>query len=160
MVIENPSFVIKHIKSRYLILIIGFICILLVTMLDFFEENQLGLSREVYITAAVTIFVLINLYRFLMDYHYVHVGVEKEKLVLKYYSLRSFAGKRKSVEIPITGFAKFEIEKKMMGMVPYLILYQRIKGKVAKYPPISISAYTIEQISELKALLNKLQQIK
>lgn len=160
MEIENPNFVINHHKSRYMILITGVVTIILVALLDFFDEKRLGLSREVYLLASVLIFILINAYRFLKDYYYVNISIAKEKLVLKYYSLKAFAGKRKSIEIPVSTFIKYEIRNEMLGLVPYLTLYQRVKGKAAKYPPISLSAFTPDEIKDIRNLLDKIKSSK
>lgn len=160
MEIENPNFVINHHKSRYLILIAGVVTILMVALLDFFNEKRLGLSRETYFITSVVIFVLINAYRFIKDYYYIHISIEKEKLILKHYSLKAFAGKRKSIEIPLSTFLKYEIQNKKLGLVPYLILYQKVKGKAAKYPPISLSAFTKDEIKNIRLLLNNIKPPK
>jgi hypothetical protein len=73
--------------------------------------------------------------------------------------LRIFSAKHKSIEIPLADFIGFEITTSFNGLKKGLVLFQKMKGKKAKYPPISISALKKEQIAELEAFLKGLSKI-
>jgi hypothetical protein len=59
------------------------------------------------------------------------------------------------VQIPKQHFVKFEIVKYFFGFEEKLILYQNYRNKVAKYPPISLSAVDKADKEKLKNTLQR-----
>jgi hypothetical protein len=91
------------------------------------------------------------------DHNYFYYTDQRLKLVFRYYSVASFISNPNSVEIKKTDFLKFEVEKKLLGLRKYLILYQKTPKGVAKYPPISIS---LLKKAEEKVLSDSLLKVK
>jgi len=154
MLIDNSNIVVKDRKILYFSAIILLTLILLSFVVDFFDEPVYGLTREIFIIAVCTIYVAINIYRFLLDLNYFSYNDQGDKLVFKYYSLRPFMQKRRTIEIPKNSLMKFNISSSMLGKKKSLILYQRINNNTAKYPPISISALSKQELHDLKASLH------
>lgn len=154
MVIENPSFVVRNLKFRYLFIIGLSLFITLILVLEFFEEPRFGFSRYDYAIMFTMVFVMVSIYRYLMNYNYVNLSVQNGKLSLKYYSLRPFQSNRKNIEIPVQSFLKYELNPGFFKLNPKLYLFQRIQGRVAKYPPVSLSALNNKDITEIRQLLD------
>lgn len=154
MIIDNSHAVIRDRKMMYLMAISLTIIIPCFFFIDIFEEPFLGIPREYYVIAVCSIYVLINIYRFLLNLNYIYYNDQGGKLVLKYYSLRPFMQKKQSIEIPAGSLVKFKIIKRIASLRKSLVLYQRINNKIAKYPPISLSALKKSEFNNLISALN------
>lgn len=160
MTIDNARVVVTDRKLLYLLAIGSAILILAVFVIDEYDDKVLGLSRYTYTLIIATFYVIINIYRFLLDLTYFYFSDADNKIVIRYYSLRPFMQKRRTIEIPISQFLKYSIEDSFFGQKKQLILYQTIKNKSAKYPPISISALNKDELKSLKETLKKHAQVK
>jgi hypothetical protein len=158
MIIDNTTAVIKDRKMMYL-LAIGLIIVLSIILFsDFFDDPVLGISREYYILFFCLLYILINVYRFMLNMNYIHFDSENGKISIKYYSLRPFMQQRKAIEIPKNSLIKFELKKTLLGLKESLILYQQINKKIAKYPPISIAALKKDERKNLIIALRSLAE--
>jgi len=154
MTIDNSPVVIRDRKLMY-ILVISLILLLSVILIsDFFEQPIFGISREFYAITIATLYILINAYRFFLDLNFINFSDQEGKFIIRYYSLRPFMQKHQSIEIIQNTFVKYEIISKAAGLKKYLILYQRVRNKIAKYPPLSITALTIDELNSILASLN------
>ena len=158
MKIENSAFVVRERKLMYLSTISLTILIPIIFLAEFFDTPVLGISREYYIIGIAFLYILLHLYRHWLNLNFIEAVTEDNKFILRYYSLRIFSAKHKSIEIPLADFMGFEITKSFKGLKKNLVLFQRIKGKKAKYPPISISALKKEQIAEFETFLKGLSK--
>lgn len=159
MKIENSAFVVRERKLMYLSTISLTILIPIIFLAEFFDTPVLGINREFYIIDIALLYILLHLYRHWLNLNFIEVVTEDSKLIFRYYSLRIFSAKHKSIEIPLSDFIGFEIATSFKGLKKSLILFQKMKGKKAKYPPISISALTKEQVVELEAFLKSSSKI-
>jgi len=149
MEIDNSPQVVKDRKIMYG-MVVGLIVLITAIMLaDIFDQPLFKISREYYVLAVAVIYVLANIYRFLLDLNYFNYSDQGGKILIKYYSLRPFMQKYKTIEITRGSLVKYEIKKLMLGRKKQIILFQKIKNKIAKYPPISISALNKEEINTL-----------
>ncbi len=150
------------VKIRKLFLTIILAALLLVVYVGDFVEPLIGINKNYIALVFVLVYIFIFLYFHILDLNYIYYTDENGKIVLRYYSLRSISKGYKSIEIPKKEFVKFEIQKSFFDLKEYLILFQRMKKGVAKYPPVSISALNHEQRSELKKsltdVLNSMKQ--
>jgi len=143
------------------ILVISLILLLSgILISDFFDEPFLGRSREFYAIMIAAIYILINAYRFFLDLNFINFSDQEGKIIIKYYSLRPFMQKHRSIEISQNSFVKFEIIGKAAGIKKYLVLYQRIQNKIAKYPPISITALTNDELNSILTSLSSKVSVK
>jgi len=143
------------------ILVVSLIVILSIILIsDFFDNPIFGRSREFYSITISALYVLINAYRFFLDLNFINYSDQEGKITLRYFSLRPFMQKHKSIEISKNSFIKYEIISKAAGLKKYLILYQRVQNKIAKYPPISITALTNDELNSILASLNRISTVK
>jgi len=99
------------------------------------------------------IFLLFYWFQYKMEYTYFYFSNHSKNLVFKFYSLRNFYGKPKSIEIPKPNFVKYDIEMSFFNKKDSLLLYQKTPKGIAKYPPISITLLNKKQKTELKRTL-------
>lgn len=154
MIINNTKVVIRDRMLMYIMAISLTVIIPLICLSDFFDNPIFGLSRELYIIIVCAAYVFYNIYRFYLNLNFFFFNDQSEKIILKYYSLRPFMQKRRSIEIAKGSLVNFEVNKSFIGRKKRLVLYQRINNKIAKYPPISISALNKEEYDDLVTALN------
>jgi len=88
-----------------------------------------------------------------MAYTYFYFSNNGKNLVFKFYSLRFLYGKPKTIEIPKSSLVKYDIITSFFNKKDSLVLYQKTKKGVAKYPPISLTLLGRNKKTELKRAL-------
>lgn len=109
----------------------------------------LGISSAACTIILTIVFLAIILFPVILKYQYVFYSDEGNDIVLRYFSTGVVAGNKNSVEINKRAFTGFRIEKELFGTVQRLVLFQRLKEGVAKYPPIYLSALSRSQKQKL-----------
>jgi hypothetical protein len=125
--------------------------ILILLLIDFFDE-----IRAYLILGFSVIYLIYILYIYFRDYYYIYFNDESNKILLRYYSLRPLSQTKRSIEIQRGNLSRFEIKTSTLGLNEKIILYQKVKGGVYKYPPISITALSKQEKNHLIQALNKL----
>jgi len=118
------------------------------------EDPVLGLGKNHLIIIVAVIYFLIIIINFFRQQNYFYFNDSGKNIIVRYYPLRPMASSRKSVEIPKSRFAGFEIHDQMLGLKKILILKMVLKESVASYPPISISSLTREELDILTRQLS------
>jgi len=104
------------------------------------------------------IFLIFNWFQYQMDYTYFYFSNKGNNLIFRFYSLRNFLGKPKTIEFSREKFVKYDIVTGFFNQKDSLVLYQKTPKGVAKYPPISLTLLTKKQKTELKRALFALTQ--
>ena len=95
---------------------------------------------------------------YMMDFSYFYFSDNGKKLVFRFYSMRIFYGKPRTIEITKDSFLKYELATSFFSAKESLLLFQKTPKGVAKYPPIPITLLNKRQKTDLKrtlfALLN------
>ena len=115
----------------------------------------LGLNDTVWTLILVGVYLITAFLPMMLNYQYVFFSDEGENLVFRYFTAGIVGGKKNSVEINKQTFKGYKTGSRYFGLVRSIILYQKIGGNIAKYPPIYISALKQKQRSGLFAALNK-----
>jgi len=103
------------------------------------------------------LFLIFNWFQYKMEYTYFYFSNNGKNLIFRFYSLRNFYGKPKTIEISRTCFMKYDIATSFFNTKESLVLYQRTTKGVAKYPPISLTLLSKRQKTELKRALFSIQ---
>jgi hypothetical protein len=144
-------------RLRGLITAVIFTClIILILLADVFEEVHFGISRSYLVIFFSAIYLIVILYIYLKDYHYIYFNDESNKILLRYYSMRPFSQAKRSIEIPKGNLSKYENRTGTFGLNDKIVLYQKVKAGVYKYPPVSITALSPQEKNQLIQALNKL----
>ena len=110
-----------------------------------YTVSSLSMKKEMVFTGCAS-FVLL----------YIYFNDETNKIILRYYSMHPLSQAKRSIEIPRDSFSKYEIAESLFGIKTKIILYQKVKGGVYKYPPVSISALSPAEKEQLIQSLNRM----
>ncbi|MCX7987761.1 MAG: hypothetical protein N2662_12560 [Bacteroidales bacterium] len=160
MEIDNSSYVFKNRKRMYIYTIAVAIILPIILLSEWFDKPIFGLSRHFFAAIILIIYLTYYVIRYFLNLNFVQVSVASNKLSLKYYSLRPLTKSHNSIEIPLQAFEGYKINTRFFGLKKDLILFQRVQGKIAKYPPVSLSALNKKQLEQLLILLNAVSQKK
>ena len=130
--------------------------IIFILLAGIFDAPILGITRSYFILAISVIYLVLIIYNYLKDYYYIYFNDETNKIILRYYSMHPLSQAKRSIEIPRDSFSKYEIAESLFGIKTKIILYQKVKGGVYKYPPVSISALSPAEKEQLIQSLNRM----
>jgi len=140
---------------RLLMAIIFTILIVLILLTDWFDNPEGQLNKYHLIIAISVVYVTISLVNYLKLPYYVYFSDTDDMIIIRYYSVSIFNSKKNSIEIPKKQFVRFETRKFFFGSGEKLIVYQNFRKKIAKYPPISLSAVDKKDRERIKNALRK-----
>ncbi|MFO7934750.1 MAG: hypothetical protein R6U78_11790 [Bacteroidales bacterium] len=140
MKVDNQRNTYRIWLSRLIMAIVFTLAIIVIIFLPWFESRHLGINKYHVIIAIALIYIVINVVNYLKVPYYVYYSDQGEMIVMRYYQMSLFTNRKHSIEIPKKQFIKFELEPFLLGTQQRIILYQHFRNRVAKYPPISLSA--------------------
>lgn len=163
MILQNNTFAGKS-KIQRIIGLIALMLVFVITLLwnglaiDFGWYQLLPSQKAVILLIASIAYALYNWLRFKKKYCFVYfTDDDKEHLVFRFYHIKLIGKKYTTYKIPVQLYAKYEILH--TKNLPELILYQKTQsGKLAKYPPISLSALNNAELKELTETLDTYQK--
>jgi hypothetical protein len=100
----------------------------------------LGMSDILWTIILIAIWLAVAFMPMALNYQYIRYSDDGEKIIFRYFSAGMIGGRKNSVEITKHSFSGYEVETKLFGLVRSIILYQKFREGVAKYPPVYISA--------------------
>lgn len=100
----------------------------------------LGISETIWVVTLSVAYVLVAYYPTLLKYNYIYFSDDGKSVIIRYYSAGIMKGARHSVEIPKHAFSGYSKGNLIPGLIPYIIVYEKRQGKIAKYPPVYLSA--------------------
>jgi hypothetical protein len=119
-----------------------------------FNDPVLGLEKGHYLIIACVLYIAVWVYHFLLKPYFVFFTDNGNKIIFRYYPISALNRKKHSIEIPKDTFLRYKTETYFLGK-ERLFLYQRLKNKIAKYPPVNLSALGKNDIIRLKRALDQ-----
>lgn len=123
--------------------------IMTILLSELLDKPLLGIGKAQAIYLLTGIYILAVIYNYIRDYHYIYFSDEGNKLILRYYSMRPLSQAKRSIEIPKGTLSRYELKSSLLGLRQKLILFQKVKGGVYKYPGVSITALAEEEKKKL-----------
>lgn len=160
MKIDNQKNIYRIWLRKMAFTIIFTASIITVMFLKAFDHPESPITKYHVIIAISVVFIIISTIGVFRNPYYFYFDDSKDVLVFRYYPVGIFNSKKNSVQIPKQQFVKFEIVKYFFGMEEKLILYQNYRNKVAKYPPITLSAVDKADKEKLKNILQRYSEKK
>jgi CDP-diglyceride synthetase len=155
MVIDIKRTVIKT-QLRRLIVVVFFILVILIVLLGVSEKHTvLGMNKYQWAMIIGLLYFLSIVFESVLELNYIYYSDRDDPIVFRYFSMSIFNKKKNSIEIPKNAFAGYQLISSLKGMKKKIILLQRIKDKIAKYPPVSISSLNKRQFRQLIDSLDK-----
>ncbi|MDR1762098.1 MAG: hypothetical protein LBR55_06580 [Bacteroidales bacterium] len=163
MVLQNNTFAGKSKIQRIvglIVLMLVFVIVLLWNGLaaDFGWHELSVMQKTIILCAVSAVYALYSWQRFKKKYCFIYfTDDDKEHLVFRFYHIKLIGKKYTTYKIPMQLYAKYEIQ--YTKNLPELVLYQKANGgKIAKYPPISLTALSKEELNTLVEVLNTYQK--
>lgn len=113
--------------------------VVLVYIADVITDPFLGMSVTVWTIGLIIIWFIIAIYPVVLNYQYVYFSDEGDMIVFRYFMASIFGGRKNSVEINKNSFAGYKTETRFLGLMHSIVLFQKLREGVAKYPPIYLS---------------------
>jgi len=146
-----------NIKLRNLFLAILFTAaFVLIAINSSINWADFGVERKYLLAGIFGLYLVINIFFFIRNYHYLFFTIQGKNLVFKFYSLRPFSAKN-SIQIPMVDLDSFEIKNKFMGLSKDLYLKQKTAKGVASYKPIGLAALNKEELNLLVEVLSRVK---
>lgn len=147
MIYSNQKNV-KKLKSW--LLITGLASLIAMTVLIFMEDFfALAILAGIFLLGLIIVAVL--------KFQFICITEERNKLILRYYSIFSIDRTYRSIEIPVEHLRKVEVSKPLFGLKWDLRFTVRIRQGIADYPPVSLSAVPLKErikiVEQLKLLV-------
>jgi hypothetical protein len=149
MIIDTKEEALTLRNTKHFAVIVFSVLIIITVFLAPFDQMVKGI---IYGTLSC-VFLAFYWFQYQMHYTYFYFSNNSKNLVFRFYSLRFFSGKPKTIEIAKSSFVKYDIVTSFFNKKDSLVLYQKTTKGVAKYPPISLTLLGKKQKTELKRAL-------
>lgn len=156
MVIDLRKTVIRKKLRSFYYAIIFTTSISLVLFVNIYSRRIFGIDKYLISIILASAYLLTIVYSFIREYNYIYYSDEKEKIILRFFSMNIFISKKSSIEIIRSEMAGYSLKKSFIGLKEKLFLYQQTKRGVAKYPGVSITALSKEEKEKLIKSLDRL----
>ncbi|PLX01150.1 MAG: hypothetical protein C0594_14125 [Marinilabiliales bacterium] len=155
MEVDNRKTLEKVKKTLFTLPVVFVTLIVGIIFLPIFDGTVLNDYRTHMAVGAGAGYFLIMIFYALKRKNYIYLSDNSSKIEMRFFSMQLFAKKRTAIEIPKTSFYKYDLQKKSIGLVEEVTLFQKTPKGVAKYPPVSITALTKKEREDFFAILNK-----
>jgi hypothetical protein len=145
MIFDNSRTIIGVRIKLFAATVLFLLYIILAYVAEIIKFPLLSMSDTAWTIFLVAVYIIVAFLPILMNYQFISYSDDGEKIIIRYFSAGMFGGKKNSIEIYKNSFSGYKIESKYFGRVQSLILFQKFKDGVAKYPPVYISALTRQE---------------
>jgi len=154
MEFDNSNALFKAMKIElYAIVLFG--ASIPVSFLGVYKNDFLPLKDYQYALLIAALFFSIGIYWYGLKQYFFSLNTNTNDIVIKYFRIvpKFITLKPKMIKIPKNTYVKYTIETSFFGKRKALILFQRTKKGVVKYPPIYITALNKDEINKLTIAL-------
>ncbi|MFC2098629.1 hypothetical protein ACFLSP_02680 [Bacteroidota bacterium] len=155
MIFDNKKTAIRIYLWKMIQASITVVLLIGIMVSGWFEKDVLGITKYQWVIIVTLVYLLMVIAARLRRLNFFYFSDDGDKILVRYYPIRPLVQKKKAVQIPKIGLAGYEINSSAMGLKKVLVLRQLVKGKVANYPPIGITALNRKEIDLLKKQLEK-----
>lgn len=155
MLLDIKRTVLK-VQLRRMISLLMVCAIIIIIILTGNRNNELlGMNKYSWSLVVGLIYILVLTIEGMLEMNYIYFSDERENIIFRYFSMSIFNRKKNSIEIPKEAFAGYEILESLNGYKKKIILKQRLKTSVVKYPAVCLNSLTNEQRNALVMCLDK-----
>lgn len=155
MVIDKQKKAINLTLRKMLMAIIFASLVILILFSGWFDKPVLGIEKLYWVIIVSALYLIYILIMMIRELHYVFYSDQGNRIVLRFYSLSPFTRRKSSIEIPKSLLGKYEYRKSWLGLKKHLILYQKVKGTLARFTPVSITSLTPAERKQVLASLER-----
>ena len=155
MVFDNKKTVVRIYLWKMIQAIVTVVLLIGIMVSGWFEKDVLGVSKYQWVILFTLLYLVMVVFARLRKLNYIYFSDEGDKILIRYYPIHPLVQKKKAIQIPKIGMAEYDITSSAMGLKKTIILRQKVKGKIATYPPIGITALSRTEIDLLEKHLDK-----
>jgi len=148
MILDNKKKTIRVYLGKMILASVMVILLVGIMVARWFDKDILGISKYQWVILVSLVYMILVTISRLRGLNYFYFSDEGDKILIRYHPIHPLVQKKKAVQIPKIGLAGYETKSSMFGLKKVLILNQKLKGSIAKYPPIGITALSRKE-SEL-----------
>ncbi len=97
--------------------------------------------------------VLVVIIFYTGGFFYLRAEKKEDVLEIKYYNLFPVGRMFQAMQVPLKQFHHYEIKNSFGGWFKWLVIFQEMRGGVAKFPNVGLSAVSRSTLKELEELL-------
>lgn len=135
-------------------LVVFAFAVIFILLVGKMPNTFLGLNKYNWAIVVLALFVAYNIVESMFQLWYIYFNDEKDKIVLRYFSLGYFNRMKRSIEIPKNELLSYQVYEYYYGYKKTIVLHQVRGGKEAKYPPVSLSILKKEELKQLFGALD------
>jgi hypothetical protein len=155
MVFDNKKTTIRIYLWKMIQAIITVVLLMIILVSGWFERDVLGVPKYQWVILVAMVYLVLVAVSRLRQSNFFYFSDEGDKILIRYHPIHPLVQKKSAVQIPKTGLAGYDIRSFFFGIKKVLILKQSMKGKVATYPPISITSLSDREIDLLEKYLDR-----
>jgi hypothetical protein len=155
MVFDNKKTTMRIYSRKMIQAIIAVALLMVILVSGWFERDVLGVTKYQWVILVTLIYLVLVLLSRIRQMNFFYFSDEGDKILIRYHPIHPLVQKKSAIQIPKTGLAGYDIRSSILGLKKVLILRQSVKGKVAIYPPISITSLSEREINLLEKYLDK-----
>ncbi len=158
MQLDNQKTILNFNIRRIVVLLVFVGIVIFILLTNYLDQVIFNLNKKELTIVVIGIYLAYAFYNYYLNINYIFFSSNNKKITFRHTSLRPSDSKRSAIEIPLKNFKSYKIQKQFFGLKKTLILYVITKTGVAKYPPVSISSLTEEEIKRIAFELDKYVQ--
>ncbi len=158
MILDIKKTILRQNISSFVATIVFVLLIVVLLFVPFHNNLIPGVTNNLLALFMGMAYGLNALFRAFRKFNYIYYNDESDKLVLRYFSPNLFTSKKNSIEIPKKEFSGYALTGFFMGYREDLILQRKTPKGIASYPPVSITALTMQEKHDLLISLEKHKQ--
>ncbi len=155
MVFDNKKTTIRIYLWKMIQAIITVILLSGILVSGWFEKDVLGIKKYQWVILVTVVYLILVVVSRLRRLSYFYFSDDGDKIQMRYHPIHPLVQKKHAIQIPKIGLAGYRIEQSPLGFKRVIILQQKVKGRVATYPPIGITALSRQEVDLLEKQLNK-----
>ncbi len=155
MIFDNKKHAIRIYLRKMIIAGITVLILIGIMVSAWFENDVLGLQKYSWVLIVTIVYILTVVVSRLRKLNFFYFSDEGDKLIVRYYPIHPLVQKKKAIQIPKIGLIGYKINRSMMGLRKEIIFQQSVKGKIANYPPIGITALRQKEIDQISKQIDK-----
>jgi hypothetical protein len=155
MVFDNKKTTIRIYLRKMITAIVAVVLLMIILVSGWFENSVLGIPRYQWVILVALIYLVQAVISGFRKMNFFYFSDEGDRILLRYHPIHPLVQRKNAVQIPKTGLAGYEIRNTLLGLRRVIILRQHVRGKLATYPPISITSLNSREISLLTTSLDR-----
>lgn len=155
MVFDNRKTTVRIYMRKMITAIVAVILLMLILVSGWFENALLGVLKYQWVILVATVYLILTVISGLRKLNFFYFSDEGDRILIRYHPIHPLVQTKNAVQIPKTGLAGYELRVSHLGLRKVIVLRQHVRGKVATYPPISITSLNARETELLTACMDR-----